>query len=322
LDDAVFSGPYRFIAMHSNKCMDAQFPATASGDVTIGQRACDPTRPQVFRFKELSGGYYSVAVDGTSECLDIDGEQTANQAVIVRTTCTGSDGQGWIPIKQDDGSYFLVNRATGKCLDVPAETKDDVTLQQFTCKLGGNQRWALTALTPQPLPLVVDDFFSPRVWSDTEEAPYKHTASADEAQACDGYSAPNRQGLCHALEIATFPSGKTRAGATWLYPANSWGFLPGFIIAQGATKIRFQARGAKGGEKLSVKAGGISGNAYADQYFVMPTTVTLSKSWQTFELSMASQQYEEGVISAFSWRVDFAGTSAPVKFYIDDIVWQ
>jgi hypothetical protein len=308
--------------MHSYKCMDAQFPATAGGDVTVGQRACDAARPQVFRFKEVSGGYSSISVEGSGECLDIDGQQSVNQAVIVRATCDGADSQSWIPIKQDDGSYFLVNRLTGKCLDVPGESKSDVTLQQYTCKLGGNQRWALTALTPAPLPLVVDDFFSPRVWADTEEGPYEHAASADEAQACEGNRAPNGRGLCYTLNIATFPSGKTRAGATWLYPANSWGYLPGFIVATGATKIHFKARGAKGGEKLSMKAGGISGNAYADTYYVNPVTVTLTKTWQTFELSLVGQQYQDGVISAFSWRVDFAGTSAPVKFYLDDIAWE
>lgn len=320
-EPGALAGKRRLIATHSAKCLDGGFPKSPSQHLTLGQHACDDTREQSFTLTDTSSGYYSLKIDGSSDCADVEDQGTANQTPIVRMPCAASESQEWLPVKQDGDSYFLVNRLTGKCLDVPARTFDDVSLQQYTCNVGGNQRWVIASLVPEPLPMILDDFFAPSVWMASNEAPYVVSAGRSSA-ACDGERAPGGLGNCYAVQVDAFPEGTIRAGATWLYPHGSWGYAPGFVLAPGAERIRFRARGATGGEQLWVKAGGAKGSAFEDSLDVGWQGAKLTSSWQSFSLDLTGQTYDAGVIVGFIWRVESNDNVVPVKFYIDDIVWE
>jgi len=46
------------------------------------------------------------------------------------------------------GYYNVINRNSGKCLDVNGvSTADGANVQQWTCGSGTNQRWSLTSLS-------------------------------------------------------------------------------------------------------------------------------------------------------------------------------
>jgi hypothetical protein len=140
------AGRYRLVATNSSKCMDANGSVSPESHITVSQHGCDMTRPQSFALTSTGTGYYALEIAGSTECIDIEDHATVNKALIVRATCNGNTSQDWMPVAQDDGSYFLVNRFTSKCLDVPGISNDDISLQQFTCNVGGNQRWLFKSL--------------------------------------------------------------------------------------------------------------------------------------------------------------------------------
>lgn len=321
LEPGALSGDYRLVAAHSSKCLDAAGPVSDAAHITVQQHACDAGRPQGFTLTE-GGSYYKISIDGSGDCLDVEGGSTENEALVIRAACNGDASQEWLPLPQDNGTHFLVNRRSGRCLDVPRLSKDDLSLQQYTCNVGGNQRWVLASLEPQPLPLVLDDFFDPSSWNSAGQSPFMLNGSRDAAQACDGKRAPNARGACTTFKLDAFVNGGTYAGATWLHQYGGYGVYPGLVIAAGATRIHFLARGAKGGEMIRVKAGGTAGNAFEDSYFIDYVDLQLTTGWQPFSLDLTGQSYAEGVISGFALRVDAATNTVPVAIYVDDVVWE
>jgi Ricin-type beta-trefoil lectin domain len=314
------AGQYRLVAAHSSKCLDAAGPASADLSPTVEQHACDPSRPQSITLRDVGDGYYTFGIDGSADCVDVEHESAASKALIVRAVCNGGASQEWSPLVQDDGSYVLLNRLSGNCVDVPARSTSDVSLQQYACIGGPNQRWVFASLVPQPLPLIVDDFFEPE--SAASSAPFSMMASRNVGQACDGNRALGASGDCHVIAVPDFANGTTSAGATWLHPRGNWGSSPGLLAEGGATRIRFQGRGAQGGEKVSFKAGGIIGKAFEDTFAIDVVQIQLSTTWQTYSLDLTGMPYGSGIVGAFSWSVHIGDNALPLKFYIDDVVWD
>jgi hypothetical protein len=119
-------------------------------------------------------------------------------------------------------------------------------------------------------------------------------------------------------------------GVYWQYPANNWGATPGKRIAPGATRIRFYAAGAAGGEPVSFIAFGV-GVGDATAVYRDPPTVTVTQTLTTtmtpYEITLTGQTYD-AVIGGFGWVSPPAGVTlpsdagAPLVFYVDDIEWQ
>jgi len=74
----------------------------------------------------------------------VTGVSTADNAPIQTWTYGGGNNQQWTPVSEGNGYYHLVNRNSGKCLDVPgAATADSVQLVQFTCNGTAAQSYRL-----------------------------------------------------------------------------------------------------------------------------------------------------------------------------------
>ena len=116
-------------------------------------------------------------------------------------------------------------------------------------------------------------------------------------------------------------------GVYWQYPANNWGATPGKRIAQGATRIRFYAAGAVGGEPVSFIVFGV-GDAMATYRDppVVTLTPTLTTTMTAYEINISGQTYD-AVIGGFGWVSPPAGVTlpadagAPIVVYIDGIEW-
>ena len=66
---------------------------------------------------------------------------------------------------------------------------------------------------------------------------------------------------------------------------------------------------------------GVAQNTVEDSFAVDPVQFELTSDWKLYSLDLSGKVYTDGVISAFSWRVE-STSPTPVKFYVDDIVWQ
>jgi type 1 glutamine amidotransferase len=125
---------YSIVNKNSAKCVDAKGAGTVSGTV-IQQYACNATAAQQYQFVPTTGGFVRINSRGNSaQALDVAGVSTADNAKIQTWAYGGGTNQQWQPVAETGGSYHLVNRNSGKCLDVPAaSTADSVQLVQYTC---------------------------------------------------------------------------------------------------------------------------------------------------------------------------------------------
>jgi hypothetical protein len=124
--------------------------------------------------------------------------------------------------------------------------------------------------------------------------------------------------MCYKI---TYQAGGNRwAGVYWLYPPDNWGDKPG-VSVQGATRITFWAAGAKGGEIVEFKAGGIKGKKYEDSFETGIGSKPLTKEWQKFEIPLQGQKLSM-VIGAFAWVATADANPNGLTFYLDDIRYE
>lgn len=104
------------------------------------------------------------------------------------------------------------------------------------------------------------------------------------------------------------------AAVAWSTYADANFTHPPVCLAAGAKAVTFFARGAKGGEKISVGALGAN-----------EVVIDLTTDWKQFEISLEGVDYntfEVGVKTGFSWKVDPAtppDVTPVTEFFIDSI---
>ena len=135
---------YQLVNKTSGKCVDAKAAGTVNGTV-IQQYTCNGSTAQQYQLATTSGGYVRVNNRGNaSQVLDVTGVSTADNAKIQTWAYGGGLNQQWQPVDEGGGYYHLVNRNSGKCLDVPgASTADGVQLVQYACNGTGAQSFKL-----------------------------------------------------------------------------------------------------------------------------------------------------------------------------------
>jgi len=147
--------------------------------------------------------------------------------------------------------------------------------------------------------------------------------TGDSTDCNGGRSSTTASGSCHVVTYAPPASGGMGwGGGYWQYPANNWGTKACFAIPAGAKKVTFQAKGAKGGEKVTFLAGCIvnAGAAYTDS-IKATVTVTLTTAWAPYSIDLTGQTYSS-VLGAFGWTMVAADAGASGGFFVDDIQWQ
>jgi hypothetical protein len=197
---------------------------------------------------------------------------------------------------------------------------------------GSGGTGAMPVMPPGSLPFAVDDYFAPSGYMrDARNGNAVMTPlGAMGDSTCGGARSPVAapRGFCHTVTFTTFGTMPelTWGGVYWQYPEGNWGELPGLAVPPGATKIKFQAHGDLGGEVVGFFVGGVGADEnkpHADSFELENMDLTLSAEWQPYELSLpVAADYSAGVVGGFGWGVGAAGNTLPVKFYLDDIVWE
>lgn len=194
---------------------------------------------------------------------------------------------------------------------------------------GGSTTGGGTPGAVQPLPVIIDAFFAPSGYMEDARNGNATMIPAFDGDdtTCKGNRAPSGRGFCHVVTFSMFASGGLMwGGVFWQYPGNNWGTMPGLKVAPGATKVRFMARGDKGGETVGFFAGIVpkTGPApHADGFEVTNQDKKLTTDWQEYSLPLpASANYGDGVVGPFGWGLGANGNTLPVKFYVDDITFE
>lgn len=118
----------------------------------------------------------------------------------------------------------------------------------------------------------------------------------------------------------TFDKGDGWGGVVWQSPANDWGKQPGGWDLTGAKKLKFWARGEKGGEKVTFQAGILDPKlAYTDSSKIIVGEFILTTEWKEYECNLSGKDLS-CIKTGFMWLL--GGQGAPVTFYLDEIVYE
>lgn len=110
------------------------------------------------------------------------------------------------------------------------------------------------------------------------------------------------------------------AGVVWQDPANDWGDQPGGWNLTGAKKLKFWARGEKGGETVTFKFGVLgSDKKYPDSASGETEAIKLTKEWKEYSIDLEGKDLTK-VKTGFVWSL--AGQGAPMVFFLDDIRFE
>ena len=116
-----------------------------------------------------------------------------------------------------------------------------------------------------------------------------------------------------------FRATKGWGGVAWQAVANDWGDRPGGLDLEGATKLTFWARGARGGERATFGFGLIGIDHRYHDSGAAKVEVALTAAWKQYTLPLAERDLS-CIKSGFYWTVQ--GQTAPVTFYLDDVRYQ
>jgi hypothetical protein len=171
---------------------------------------------------------------------------------------------------------------------------------------------------PLPVPFVVSDYYSPDGFFGDGEV--RGQLQLD--KACPSRP-PGAGGDCYTVSYR--PGVKRFAGIFWQHPHNNWGTWPGHTIAAGATRVSVQARGARGGEQITVGAGQNASQPHRDSFKAPEQTLALTTTWTRHEIPMLGLPYAtggSGVIGAFLLSLKAPEDDAVTVFHLDDLRWE
>jgi hypothetical protein len=115
--------------------------------------------------------------------------------------------------------------------------------------------------------------------------------------------------------------GEKWAGVYWQDPPNNWGTMKnGGYNLSSAKKLRFKARGEKGGETLEFAVGGIPGE-FPDSFLAIGAPEILTAEWKEYEVDLEGHDLS---ICQGGFRFVVSREKHPdgAVFYLDDIRFE
>jgi hypothetical protein len=133
------------VSRWSDLCMDVKGASTANGAL-IQQWDCNESNTQKYDKIPVVDGYFMIRNRNSGKCIAISGGGTENGALIAQYDCNTADlNHHWRstdPGGNSVGAKWLINRRSGKCLEVPAwSTTPGTLLGQLDCVGGWKHNW-------------------------------------------------------------------------------------------------------------------------------------------------------------------------------------
>jgi hypothetical protein len=129
-----------------------------------------------------------------------------------------------------------------------------------------------------------------------------------------------------AIRADFAPDGKNGwAGVVWQDPTSNWGKHAGGCDLHPFHRLSFWAKGAKGGEVVEFRVGGIGTDSDPYRDTIRPARssgpVILSGDWQPVTIDLTGADRSR-VIGGFSWIASRCDNPQPIAFFIDDIRFE
>lgn len=142
---SISSGFYVLKNQKSGKVLDVASASTANG-ANVQVYSANGTNAQRFSFKTVStvakGTYHLRSAANSSYVVDVKSGSKSNSANVQLYKANNTGAQKWDMTENSDGSYTIVNSASGKALDVKsAGTANGTNVQQYTKNGSNAQKW-------------------------------------------------------------------------------------------------------------------------------------------------------------------------------------
>lgn len=113
------------------------------------------------------------------------------------------------------------------------------------------------------------------------------------------------------------------AGVFWTHPDNNWANKKGGFDLTGYTKLKFWARGEKGGEYLDKFGfGGIqSADQDGDTDEAATDAIELTKDWKEYTIDLSGLDLSH-IIGGFVWAMNADSNPQGATFYLDEIRYE
>ena len=141
----------------------------------------------------------------------------------------------------------------------------------------------------------------------------------------DENSTKNPQSGTSCIQIsysARRSEGAGWAAIYWLHPSNNWGDKPGGYRLSAHKKLTFWARGSRGGETLTFKAGGVkAASAPGDSDAVSMEPVALTKEWKQYTIDLSGRNMSY-IIGGFCLAASADDNPHGFTIYLDEIRYE
>jgi hypothetical protein len=107
-------------------------------------------------------------------------------------------------------------------------------------------------------------------------------------------------------------------GVAWLDPYDDWGEKPGGYNLAGSKSLSFWARGAAGGEKVTLGYGLLGGEKKFSDTSGAKIDLELTTEWKQYAISLVDKNMTR-IKSGFYWQIK--GQEKPVTIFIDDVAY-
>lgn len=139
------NGTYRIVPVHSGKAVDVNYCENFDG-ANVQQWTWLNNDCQKWNISSVEGEWHRISpVNAPSKGLDVDSLSTANGANIMLWEYWGGSNQQFRFQSAGSGRWRIINRNSGKCLDVLNNSANDgANLLQYECLSGAaNQQFEL-----------------------------------------------------------------------------------------------------------------------------------------------------------------------------------
>ena len=134
------NGPQGTITGPGGQCVDVAADDTGVDGTSVQLWGCQSYAEDQYWTHNANGSLTTLG-----RCLDIDGNSTANGALVELWDCNGVGGQKWV--QQADGS--LLNPQSGRCLDSPnGATANGTQLRIWDCNGSAAQKFSVNGGAP------------------------------------------------------------------------------------------------------------------------------------------------------------------------------
>jgi hypothetical protein len=137
---------YRFVARHSGKVMEVGGNSTANGG-NVQQWTWIGSKSQVWRIKDVGGGYHRLVNGNSGLVLDLSGASTAAGANIYQWQWLNFGNQKWKLTRNADGYYVITSQHSGQAVDVWGGNQDGVNIAQHPVHNRYNQQFLIAETT-------------------------------------------------------------------------------------------------------------------------------------------------------------------------------